>query len=162
MKTRHILLFLITLSTLCSCGKKTILDEDRTFANDTWLRFQPEQFTVTPGSSDDCYNVLVTLTIDTVRFHENGLPILLEIESPEHEKRTLFSTILLRNHEGHWLGSFDEAGNITVTQAVRQYLFFNSTNPHSVTVGQRTNKYEIHGIRLLNLRIEKAKLEYPK
>ena len=162
MKIRHILLSLIVLSTLCSCGKKIILDEDRTFANDTWLRFQPEQFTVTPGSPDDCYNFLLTLTIDTARFHESGLPVMMEIASPDHEKRTLFSTILLRNYEGHWLGSFDEQGNITVTQAIRQYFFFNTATPHSISLGQRTNKYEIHGIRSLNLKVEKAKLEYPE
>ena len=84
MKIHNILLSLIVLATLCSCGKKVILDEDRTFANDTWLRFQPEQYSVTPGSPDDCYNFLVTLTIDTARFHESVLPVIMEIESPEH------------------------------------------------------------------------------
>ncbi|MBR3413841.1 MAG: hypothetical protein IKG81_14265 [Bacteroidales bacterium] len=162
MKIRYILLSLIVLASLCSCGKKVILDEDRTFANDTWLRFQPEQFSVTPGSPDDCYNFLLTLTIDTARFHESGLPIMMEIESPEHEKRTLFSTILLRNHEGHWLGSFDEHGNIIVTQPIRQYFFFSTASTHSISLGQRTNKYEIKGIRSLNLKVEKAKLEYPE
>jgi len=45
---------------------------------------------------------------------------------------------------------------------VRQYFFFSTASSHTITLGQRTNKYEIHGIRNLNFRIEKAKLEYPE
>ena len=159
---KKVILSLLILTTLCSCGKKVILDEDRTFANDTWLRFQPEQFEVTPSSTDDCYNFLVTLTIDTNRYLESGLPLILELENAAHEKRTLFSTVVLRNHDGHWMGTFDENGSLVVTKMVRQYFFFSTASSHTITLGQRTNKYEIHGIRNLNFRIEKAKLEYPE
>lgn len=161
MKIRHIIISLIVFATLCSCSQKVILDENRTFNNDTWQRFQPEKFSVTPASTDDCYNFLVTVTIDTNRFHEAGLPIIMEIENADHEKRTLFSTLLLRNHEGHWLGAFDDNGTITITQMVRQFFFFNNTTPHSISLGQRTNKYEIYGISNLHFKIEKSKLEYP-
>ena len=162
MKTERLLSIVFATLILCSCGKKVLLDDTRTFANDTWLRFQPEQFEVTPASTDDCYNFIVTITIDTSRFHETGLPIIMELDNANHEKRTLFSTLVLRNHNGSWMGHFDDHGNLIVTQTVRQYLFFSSTATHSLSLGQRTSKYEIHGIRSLNLKIEKAKLEYPE
>ena len=162
MKTTHLFSILLVSLTLFSCGKKVLLDDTRTFTNDTWMRFQPEQFELTPASTDDCYNFIVTVTIDTSRYHENGLPIIMELDNANHEKRTLFSTLLLRNHNGNWMGNFDEHGNLVLTQAVRQYLFFSSTATHTLSLGQRTSKYEIHGIRSLNLKVEKAKLEYPE
>ena len=145
-----------------SCGKKVLFEESRTFSNDTWLRFQPEHFDVQSVSTDNCYNFFVTLTIDTARYRENALPIIMELESPDHENRTLFSTILLRNREGAWLGSFNDNGNLVISQQVRQFHFFNTTGKYSLNLGQRTNKYEIHGIRQLDLRIEKTELEYPE
>ena len=159
---KHLLPILFISLLLGSCGKKVLLDDTRTFVNDTWLRFQPEQFELTPGSTDDCYNFIFTITIDTSHFHETGLPIIMELDNANHEKRTLFSTILLRNHNGNWMGTFDDHGNLVITQTVRQYLFFSSTATHSLSLGQRTNKYEIHGIRSIHLKVEKAELEYPE
>ena len=147
---------------LTSCGKSVLLDETRTFDNDTWLRFQPEMYELTPTSTEDCYNLILTVTIDTSRYHETGLPIIMELDNANHEKRTLFGTVVIRNHNGNWMGSFDDNGNLVVQQAIRQYLFFSSTATHTLSLGQRTSKYEIHGIRSLNLKVEKAKLEYPE
>ena len=162
MNTKHLLPILLVTLMLCSCGKNVLLDDTRTFADNTWKRFQPEQFELTPTSTDDCYNIIVTVTIDTSRYHETGLPIILELDNANHEKRTLFGTLVLRNHNGNWMGSFDEQGNLVIQQAIRQYFFFSSTTTHHISLGQRTSKYEIHGIRSLNLKVEKAKLEYPE
>ena len=146
---------------LTSSCNKTIFDETRTFANDTWMRFSPEKFEVNAPSTEDCYNFVVTLTIDTNIFHEAGLPIILEIANPENETRTMFATLLFRNHEGTVLGHLDENGNLVITQTVREYYFFNTTGVHHISLSQRTSKYEIHGIKQLNLHIEKSKLDYP-
>lgn len=159
---RHLLPILLVSLLLGSCGKKVLLDDTRTFDRDTWMRFQPEKFEVTPQNTDDCYNLILTITIDTSHFHETGLPIIIELDNTNNEKRTLFSTIVLRNYNGNWMGSFDEQGNLVVTQVVREYLFFSTANTHTITLGQRTNKYEIHGIRSINFKIEKAKLVYPE
>ena len=37
---------------LCACGNKTLLDENRTFANDTWMRFTPEHFDVPVSNTE--------------------------------------------------------------------------------------------------------------
>ena len=159
---KHILPILLVSLLLGSCGKKVLLDETRTFDNDTWLRFQPEHFEVTPDNTDDCYNFILTVTIDTTRFRESGLPVMIEIDNSNHESRTLFSTLVLRNHNGNWMGEFDEDGHLVITQAVRQYFFFNTPTTHSINLGQRTNKYEIRGIHSIHFKVEKAKLEYPE
>ncbi|MBQ6069356.1 MAG: hypothetical protein IJK84_07635 [Bacteroidales bacterium] len=162
MKKLTFTLLLIGAIAFCSCGDKVLLDETRTFDRETWLRFQPEQYELTPQSTDDCYNFIITATIDTSRFREAGLPIMLEIDNSNHENRTLFATLLLRNHNGNWMGTVDENGNLVVTQMVRQFFFFSSTTPHTIKLGQRTSKYEIHGIRSINFKVEKAKVVYPE
>lgn len=163
MKRTSLILFsLFFLLSLTSCGRKVILDETRTLQGDTWFRFTPEHYTVSVSNADDCFNFTLELTLDTARYHEMALPIMLNTESPDHTKRTLFATVLLRNREGNWLGHFDEEGRLQVSQNVREYYFFNVAGQHSIDLFQRTNKYEIHGIHNLRFRIEKAKLEYPK
>ena len=82
---------------LCTaCGHKTLLDETRTFNNDTWLRFEPERFSVDVNNTDDCFSLVVSVTVDTARYREMTIPLMLEVEGPAHEKRTLFSTLNLR------------------------------------------------------------------
>lgn len=159
---RHILPLIFTLLLFCSCGKKVLLDQDHTFANATWMRFEPETFQVEAPNTDDCYNFYITAHIDTNVFHENGLPLIIEMISADGETRSHFPSLLLRNHEGTWMGDFDSQGILTVKQMVRQFYFFNSVGTHTIHVSQRTSKYQIEGIRDINLRIEKAKIEYPE
>lgn len=160
---KKILLSLLAAALLfCSCGRKELINETRTFANNTWLRFQPESFSVQADNTDDCFNFYLTMHIDTSLFHEAGLPVMIEMKSSEGENRTLFNTILFRNHEGTWLGNIDNNGILEVTQMVRQFYFFNVTGTHTVDVSQRTSKYEISGIHDMTFKIEKAKIEYPE
>lgn len=159
---RAILGSLICLAVLGSCGRKTLLDETRTFQSDTWKRFYPEKFQVEAPNTEDCYNFVVSVTVDTSRYHEPAVPITMTIESPSTEKRTLFSTLILRNAEGSWLAHTNPDGTLTATQTVRQFYFFNTTGTHTIEISQRTNKYEIRGIQSLHFNIQKAKLEYPE
>lgn len=162
MNKKLFILPILALMLFCSCSKNTLFEEERTFANSTWFRLQPEHFTVNANNTDDCYNFLFSIAIDTALYSETSLPIMMEIESPDHEKRTLFSTIMLRNKDGQCLGEFDSEGHLCVTQTVRQFYFFNTKGDHSVNISQRTTKYEIHGIHSIKLKLEKVKLEYPE
>ena len=162
MKKHTFLLLILGAMALCSCGKKTLIDETRTFENDTWLRFTPESYQVEAPNTEDCYNFLVSLTVDTTRYREAAVPITMEIESPQGEKRTLFSTMIFRNAEGKTVAQANPDGTLTATQNVRQFYFFNTTGQHKITIGQRTSKYEIRGMKALHFTIQKAKLEYPE
>ena len=155
----------IVLTTLlfCSCGQKVLLDEECTFANNKWMRFdQPAQFTFHNDNTEDFYNFIFTIAIDTSRYHQNGLPITIEMNSPNGENRTMFADIVLRNYQGNWLGEFDEQGILHVTQQIRQYYSFNAVGEYTIKISQRTNKYEIDGINGVHLKIEEAQIEYPE
>lgn len=159
---KKILPILFAVLLLSSCGKKVILNETRTFDRNTWMRFQPETFQVEANTTEDCFNIYATVEIDTSLFKENGLPLMIEIKSPQGDSRTLFNTVLLRDHQGNWMGNFNDYGVITVSQMIRQFYFFNALGTHTFNLSQRTNKYEIQGINGITLKIEKTKIEYPE
>ena len=147
---KKILPLLFTLVLFCSCEQKVLLDEECTFPNNKWMRFdEPAQF-------------IFSASIDTSRYRQNGLPITLQLSSPNGETRTMFSDIVLRNYQGNWLGEFDEHGILHVSQQIRQFYSFNTQGDYTIKISQRTNKYEIDGINGIHLRIEEAKIEYPK
>lgn len=159
---KKIILPLLTLVLFCACGKNVLIDDTHSFNNAKWLRFEPESFSVEAPNTDDCFNFIVTLQIDTAAFHEAGLPLMIEVNSPVGDTRTLFSTLLLRNHENHWMGDINSQGILEVSQVVRQFYFFNSVGTHSINISQRTSKYEIHGINSIKFKVEKTKIVYPE
>lgn len=159
---KHLILPLLALFLLCSCGKQTILDSTHTFNQSKWLRFEPESFSAEAPNTDDCFNFIVSIQFDTTVYREAGLPLMMEITSPAGDTRTLFSTIVLRNHENHWMGEFDNNGMLNVTSVIKQFYFFNVVGTHTIKLSQRTSKYEIGGINNINLKIEKTKIEYPE
>lgn len=159
--THRTLLVAALLLLFASCGSKTVFDDSRTFAGDTWKRFEPEQFEADIANADDCYDIYVTVTIDTARFRESALPLTVKLSNENRETRTLFGTVVLRNREGTWMGQFDSQGLLTCRHKLRDYFFFNSAGLQEIQIGQRTSKYEISGIRQLGLTIVKAELELP-
>ncbi len=160
---KHFLPLLLAAALFCSCGPKVLLDEDCTFAGNKWMRFdEPAKFTFNNDNTEDFYNFVFTVSVDTTRYHQNGLPITLELGSPNGETRTMFADIVLRNYQGNWLGEFDDQGILHVTQQIRQYYSFNAVGDYTVRISQRTNKYEIDGINGIHLKIEEAKIEYPE
>lgn len=159
---KRLLLILLVALFFCSCSNKSIFDETHTFANNTWMRFEPEKFVLNVDNADDSYDLYVALTVDTSKYRERGLPLILTLESPEQETRTIFGSVILRNEDGSWLGDFNENGKLVCNHKLREYFFFNTPGEYNLEIGQRTSKYEIHGIESLRLNIVKAKLEYPE
>jgi gliding motility-associated lipoprotein GldH len=160
---KHLFPLLLTAILFCSCGQKVLLDEESTFVNNKWMRFdEPVQFSFNNDNTEDFYNFIFSVSIDTNRYHQNGLPITVELCSPNGEVRTMFSDIVLRNYQGNWLGEFDEHGILHVSQQIRQYYAFNAVGEYSIKLSQRTNKYEIEGINGIHLKIEEAIIDYPE
>ncbi len=162
-RMKRLLPILLTAILFCSCGQKVLLDEECTFPNNKWMRFDaPAQFSFTSDNTEDFYNFILTASIDTTLYHQNGLPVTIEMSSPNGETRTMFADIVLRNYQGNWLGEFDDQGIMHVTQQIRQFYTFNATGDYTIKISQRTNKYEIEGINGIRFRIEEAKIEYPE
>lgn len=151
----------LLLLLFASCGSKTVYDDTHTIAGSAWQRFEPETFEADIKNVDDCYDIYVTVVVDTARFREAALPLTVKMSNDNRETRTLFGTVILRDREGSWLGQFDSQGRLTVRHKLRDYFFFNSPGRQQIQIGQRTSKYEIEGIQRLGLAIVKADLELP-
>lgn len=152
----------LTILLLVGCHHKTLLDDTHTFQNNTWIRFQPEHYSVEASNTESYYNIIATVVIDTARYHENALPTKMSIASPDGETRTCFSDIVLRNYNGNWMGEFDEQGYLVCSATLREYYSFNSTGTHTIDLEQRTSKYEIRGIQSVNLTIKEVSLDIPE
>lgn len=160
MRKISILLFASVLL-FCSCGKKVLFEESRTFANHTWYRFEPEKFMVNATSVDDCYDIYITAQVDTGQFHAAELPLSVNLYSPNGDRRMFPTTLVLRDAHGGWQGEI-KGGVLTVTKNVRPYFFFNSKGEYRVELAQTTHYYEVHGVQTIELKLVKAELEYPE
>lgn len=135
------------------------------FPGGIWNRNDEKSFDVDIDNIDDCYNLTLTVTIDTAAFlqsvhHGTALPLLVKIVS-DGQTRTIPTTITLRNASGTWMGQFDEHGLLTCEFLFRDYFFFNKAGHQQILVKQRTNYLTVRGIQQLGLTIVKAELELP-
>lgn len=168
-------LFAALLLTACGSKNKTIYEEtysavgDETkpaaFPNGVWNRDDEKSFDVEIDNIEDCYNLSLTITIDTAAFlqsvhHGTALPLLVKVIT-DGQTRTIPTTITLCNTSGTWMGQFDENGLLTCELLFRDYFFFNKAGHQQILVKQRTNYMTIRGIKQLGLTIDKAELELP-
>lgn len=161
MKKLFLPLVLAATLFISACGNKVIMDESHTLPNNTWQRFTTENFNLDISNTDDCYDLYVSVTADTAQLKDNAIPIIVAINSPSNEHRTIFSTIILKGKNGKWLATPDANGNITCSQRVRDYFFFNDKGTHAVEISQRSHRYELSGVKQLNFRVVKAEMELP-
>lgn len=162
-KQRKLLLPLLAALFFAACGPKTLVDQQHDFPNNTWPRFDaPAKFSFDCTNVESFFNITISAVVDTARYRQNGLPLTLQLQSPNGEQRTLFCDIVLRNYQGTWLGEFDENGLLHVSQAVRQYYSFNNAGKYHLDISQRTNKHPILGIHSIHLNIQEAQMKYPE
>ena len=146
---------------MCSCNRDTIFDEERSFSNDTWNRFQNETFEVSANNVDDFYDFYITVTIDTAQYIYRTLPLNINLYSPNGERRMFQGTVTLRTPDGRLKGT-TEGTLLTTTKKVRDCYCFNVKGSHRIEIGQATNYYDIHGVKSIRMNITKTKLEYPE
>lgn len=142
---------------MCSCGKKNIIDEERSFAG-VWNRFTPEVFEVEVTNTEDYYNIDFTATVDTVLFRYSTLPLTVNLYSPNGERRTFYTAVLLKEN-GRWKGEA-KGGMREVTTQVRTFFSFNSKGTHRLEIAQATSQYDLEGIDSFRLTIENTKVDY--
>ncbi len=152
-------LILLSLILLASCNR-TVLEEERTFANSNWKFFQPEEFNLNIKNIDDCYNIYATVVIDTAQFKMSRLPLFVNLYSPNGERRSFTGYLLPKDELGKWNGDFKD-GKLVCTRCIREYFFFNVTGDHTIEVSQYTHRYDLNGIESFTLKIEKADVIYP-
>lgn len=157
-------LFLALLGSmiLCGCNKKTILNDTHGFANNTWMRFEPEVFKYNIPNDEDFYNIDFTIELDTTQVSlGRSLPMVVDFYTEEGEHRMAnFSFQLKDDHTGYYLGTH-QGPNVVISNPFREFMSYNQAGAHRLEIKQGTSKYEIHGIVSLNVQITKAKLTFP-
>lgn len=157
---KRLLPILLSLIVLSSCNK-TAIKESRSFVNDTWMRFEPETFDFNINNVDNCYNIFMTVTIDTNKVKGPELPLVVNMTSDGGERRMFRTHITLKDRRGNRVGKMSGSMQTAETR-VREYVFFNHTGRQTVEVKQATSKYELPGVNNFGIRVEKAKLVYPE
>ena len=137
-----------------ACSQRTAIDEEHSFANDTWLRFEPEKFIANIDDADETYCVSVSLRYDTTLFNEAALPLMVEFYADSLESHGFPSSIRLRDRRGNLRGN--TIGNYCiVTDTIDRVRTYNQAGAYTYIIGQRTSRYEIHGIASVALHIVK-------
>lgn len=155
---RKLLIALMGVCLLCSCGKKNILDESHTFDRNIWNRFTMEEFSFNVPNIDNYYHIDITVAVDTLHYRYNTVPLAVNIVSPDGEKRRILTSVALKEKE-RWRGEMQD-GYRYAQGRVRSYFSFNSKGQYRMEVGQQTSQYDLEGIHSVAVRIEKAKLDY--
>lgn len=154
-RNRNVVLYsalMLVALTISSCGKRTLIDETHSFANDTWKRFEPEVFEFDVKNIDVPYVVTLTLSYDTTLVTDAALPLVVEFFADSNARHTLFPSIMLTDRSGHRKGSTVER-YCTVVDTIDNCRFFNEVGTFTYRVKQRTSKYEIGGIATLGMKV---------
>lgn len=157
---KRIPLILAAILLLAACANKTVLDEQRTFANGVWNHFTPESYNVEIGNVENYYDIDFSVAVDTAVYRYPNLPLTVNIYSPNGEHRMFYADIPLK-HQGRWRGEVQD-GLRTFNQRIRSYFSFNTKGTHRIDVAQATSQYDLEGVRTFGVQVTKAKLDYDK
>ncbi len=150
---QHILIAAIALI-LTACNH-IIIDESHPVSDNNWLRFEPEAFDFEIKNTDDCYHLTASIRIDTNMIQLKEFPLVVNINTASGETRMFYAHIPLIDKNGKRTGSV--TSNYQLAEArIREYLFFSTKGNVHLEMKQGTHKYELPGVAMVGLRVEKA------
>ena len=155
---RRLVIAVLGVLLFISCGKKNIIDEERTFKGGVWNHFSPELFDVNVSNTEDYYNIDMTATVDTSIFRYQILPLTVNIYSPNGERRMFYASIPTKEN-GRWKGEMKD-GKREITARVRTFFSFNCTGAHRMEIAQATSQYDLEGLASFRLTIENTDIDY--
>lgn len=144
---------------LSSCGKFHY-SHDISINTGVWNSFEPRVFEFDWQKPDLCVDLSMKVAVDTSRYRDNVLPIIVKMVSSDGESRQFRTEILIRDRDGILHGEADEQGYIVCQDVIRHHMFFNSKGKQRIEVTQGTSKYDLVGIYSVGIAIDKANLEY--
>jgi gliding motility-associated lipoprotein GldH len=155
MKRTTLTLLTLSLLLLASCGKKVVLDETHNFKDETWMRFEPENFSLPIENNDHIYRVCVTLRYDTSRLDYKSLPLVVNYFVDSMELHNFMPEIRLRDRNGKLRGEvYDHY--CTVSDTIDRYRLYNRPGTYTYSIKQRTSKYSISGLTSITLKVERV------
>ena len=146
------------LVAVASCGRKTVVDEEHTFAHNVWNRFTPEHFEAAVPDNEAFYNFDLSTSVDTALFRYESLPLTVKIYGAQGEHRMFYAEIPLKK-EGRWRGEMVE-GYRVVVHRVKAMFSFNAAGDYRIDIGQATSQYDLEGVHSIGLHIVRAKMDY--
>lgn len=154
MKQKALILIAIIAMTLSACNK-IVTEESHPIADNNWLRFEPEAFDFNIKNTEDCYNIIATIRIDTNMIQLKEFPLVVNINTAGGETRMFYAHIPLVDKNGKRTGSVTGAYQLAEAR-IREYLYFSTKGNVHVEMKQGTHKYELPGVAMVGLRVEKS------
>lgn len=149
---KTILLIFAAAALFTACGKKNLTDDTHSFAENRWMRFEPEVFKVDVRNTDKQYIISTTLTYDTTIFSADELPLVIDFYADSNELHNFMPSIRLKTKKGALRGS--AVGQFhTVTDTIDRCRTFNKPGTYTYRIKQGTSKYQIDGISSLNFKV---------
>ena len=143
---------------MSACSDKVVFEEKHNFPNNTWMRFEPENFEVTIKNIDECYDIYFSVMVDTNIIRISNLPLVINIEDAEGSRRVFMSDIIFQNKKGESMGK-TVGSFVEYTTKAREYFYFNSKGIHKFSIKNSTQFYELKGISSIGLKIEKSNMD---
>ncbi len=150
---RRTLLLALLPFLFIGCGKHPLLEETHNFNNQTWMRFEPEQYQFQIKNADDCYDIRLRLRVDTTVFTANELPLIIDLYNSNDEHRNFSVTARVHNSNGTLNGT-RLAQFVDIDVPAKKYFFFNSAGIQRIEVKQATSHYELPGINALTVTVQ--------
>lgn len=152
----HRILILAILPLLfVSCGKKTVLDETHNFNNQIWMRFEPEKYQFEIKNTEDCYDIIFRIRLDTTTFTSEELPLIVDLFNGNEEHRNFTVTAKVHTNKGTLNGT-RMAQFVDLEVPAKKYFFFNVSGTQRIEVKQATSHYELPGVNSLGVTIQKS------
>ncbi len=163
MSTLRLLPLLFALTLLSCSSNPTLVDDTRTFANNTWNRFTPEVFEFSVPNADDFYRIDLELVVDTALMRNPQLPLTVNLYSPDGERRMFYAYVNMVEN-GRWKGIVtpgrDRDGLRTLTQNIRPFFTFNAKGDYRMEIAQATSQYDLEGVRSFRLNVQRTEIDF--
>lgn len=157
-KNDTILLSLIACALFSACNNTTIVDEKRNFNDNTWLRFEAEEYTLNITDVNAYYNTIATLCYDTSYITERSLPLVVDFYSDTNELHNFTTQIKLRDKNGRLRGQ-TIGQYCTVSDTIDHYRLYSREATYTYKIKQGTSRYALRGLSSIEVQIEKSKIK---
>lgn len=152
---RRLLIIAILPLLFVSCKNKTILDETHNFNNQVWMRFEPEKYQFEITNTEDCYDIIFRIRLDTTVFTSEELPLIVDLFNGNEEHRNFTVTAKVHTKNGTLNGT-RMAQFVDLELPAKKYFFFNASGTQRIEVKQATSHYELPGVNALNVTIRES------